>query len=122
MQAILLAAHGSRRAASNDEVRALTTHIAELLGESVPLVDAAFLELAKPSIAEGLESLIQRGATEIQIFPYFLAAGRHVVQDIPAEMAPIIAKYPQVTLRVATHLGANAALPQLIASALQSAP
>ena len=77
MTSLLIIAHGSRRAASNDEVRALAAAVRTQPGQAYAHVDAAFLELAEPSIATGLAELAAKGATEIVAFPYFLAAGTH---------------------------------------------
>lgn len=106
MKSLLIVAHGSRRQASNDEVRALSRRLAES-EHDFDHVDCAFLELAEPSIPEGLERCIEHGASEVVIFPHFLAAGRHVAEDIPAEVAPVEAKHPQVSVRIAPHLGAS---------------
>ena len=43
----------------------------------------AFLELAEPSIPQGLAQCLALDAEEIIVFPYFLAAGTHVADDIP---------------------------------------
>ena len=114
MKSLLIVAHGSRRPQSNDEVRLLADRIATLEGNQFEEVSAAFLELAEPSIPDGLEACINRGATEVIVFPYFLAAGRHVVEDIPAEIAPILARYPDANVTVAPHLGLAAMLPEII--------
>lgn len=82
MKSLLIIAHGSRRAASNDDVRQLAERISKLPSTDFDEVSAAFLELAEPSIPDDLEACIQRGATEVVVFPYFLAAGRHVVEEI----------------------------------------
>jgi len=106
MKALLVVAHGSRRAASNDEVRTLSKRLAEVQSE-FDFVESAFLEIAEPSIPDGLETCIERGASEVVILPHFLAAGRHVIEDIPAEVAPVGIKYPEVTVRITPHLGAS---------------
>lgn len=77
-------------------------------------VDCAFLEIAEPSIPEGLERSIERGAEEVVIFPHFLAAGRHVTEDIPAEVASVEVKYPGVSVRIAPHLGASSLMVDAI--------
>ena len=41
-----------------------------------------------------------RGATEIVAFPYFLAAGTHVAQDIPEAIAEFSAEHPAVKVRL----------------------
>lgn len=120
MKSLLIIAHGSRRESSNEEVRRLAERIRCMPDLPVDEVVTAFLELAEPSIPEGLEACIRRGASEVLVFPYFLAAGRHVVEDIPAEIAPVQEKYPDVSVRITPHLGMATDLPALIAaSALQ---
>ncbi|MCI0507775.1 MAG: CbiX/SirB N-terminal domain-containing protein [Gammaproteobacteria bacterium] len=114
MKSLLLIAHGSRRAQSNDEVRRLAERIFSQTNSGFDEVSAAFLELAEPSIPAGLEACIQRGATEVVVFPYFLAAGRHVVDDIPQAIAPVAAMHPQVKVHIASHLGMASDLPQVI--------
>ena len=121
MKSLLIVAHGSRRESSNEEVRQLAEKIRSMPDLSVDEVVTAFLELAEPSIPEGLEACIQRGADEVLVFPYFLAAGRHVVEDIPAEVAKVQAKHPETSIHITSHLGSAAGLPELITrTALQN--
>lgn len=114
MPSLLIIAHGSRRAASNDEVRALAEIVRAEAGAAYDHIETAFLELAEPSIPDGLATLAAKGATEIVAFPYFLAAGTHVAQDIPEEIAGFTAEHPAVTVRLAPHLGASPTLPAAI--------
>ena len=111
---LLIVAHGSRRAASNDEVRRLAERVRTLCGLEVAGVEVAFLELAEPSIHEGLARCAAAGADEIIVFPYFLAAGTHVAQDIPAAVAAFAQAHPGVRVRLTPHLGAADALPGAI--------
>ena len=114
MQALLVIAHGSRRAESNDEIRALTLRVAEQAGAAYPIVRCAFLELAEPSIPDGIEQCIRAGASEVVVLPYFLSAGRHVAQDIPNEVRGKQEEYPQVAIRIAPYLGANTGVADLL--------
>ncbi|MCK7580269.1 MAG: CbiX/SirB N-terminal domain-containing protein [Chromatiales bacterium] len=77
-------------------------------------VAAAFLEVAAPTIPEGLEYCRQRGAREIVVFPHFLAAGRHVVNDIPAAVAGFRQQHPEIVVTVTAHLGLSDLLPRAI--------
>lgn len=106
MKSLLIVAHGSRRQASNDEVRMLTARIAKKIGKDFEYIQSAFLELAEPSIPEGLEQCIKKGASEIIVLPYFLSAGRHVAEDIPGEVATVSDKYPEVEIKIVPYLGA----------------
>jgi sirohydrochlorin ferrochelatase len=114
MKALLLAAHGSRREQSNREVEALGKRLQDIARPEFSLVGTGFLELAQPSISDALECCIRQGAEEIVVLPYFLAAGRHVVNDVPEEVAPVRARHPEVKIRITPHLGSADLLPSLL--------
>jgi len=114
MSSLLIIAHASRSAASTDEVRRLAERARAQPDLAYRHVEAAFLELAEPGIAEGLAALAAKGETEIVAFPYFLAGGTHVAQDIPEAIAGFSAAYPAVKVRLTPHLGASASLPATI--------
>ena len=118
MNALLMIAHGSRRTASNDEVRALGDRIsAQAKGEFDQLA-CCFLELAEPLIPDAIDQLVQEGATQITVFPYFLAVGAHVAEDIPEAIAAAAEKYPHITFKSLPHLGQLESMPALILSQL----
>lgn len=114
MKTLLLIAHGSRLESSNDEVRQLTHRLNAINPPEFSGVETAFLELAQPSIPEGLAVCVAKGATEIVVFPYFLAAGTHVVNDIPEAIHAFLAIHPQVKIILTPHLGDSDSLPQAI--------
>ena len=107
MKGLLLVAHGSRRAESNDEVRQLVHQLEASAGEKFDLVASAFLELADPSIPDGLRAMIRAGVGEVTVLPYFLSAGRHVVTDIPGEVNIVRAESPEIEITLAPYLGAS---------------
>ncbi len=111
---LLIIAHGSRRAASNDEVLNLASRIRAMPHPGIADVRAAFLELAEPSIPDALADCASLGAGEIIVFPYFLAAGTHVSVDIPEEIAAFKKKFPHVQVTLTPHLGASTTLGQTI--------
>ncbi|MGV6817219.1 MAG: sirohydrochlorin chelatase [Thiotrichales bacterium] len=117
MKTLLLIAHGSRRASSNDEVRTLATKMAELPDNEFDAIIPAFLELAEPSIVEGFEQCVALGATEIVAVPYFLSAGRHVVEDIPADLTKAQARHPEINLTIKPHLGSADIMTRLVLEA-----
>ncbi len=112
--ALVLVAHGSRRVVSNDEIRELAARLAASQANEFFMVQPAFLELAEPSIPDGIEACIQRGAMEVVVFPYFLSAGRHVAEDIPAEVKIKQAQYPHMPISIADYLGIAADMPEMI--------
>lgn len=114
MKALLLVAHGSRREASNEEIRALTRRVAALAGADFGRVECAFLELAEPSIPDGIQRCIDAGADEVVVLPYFLSEGRHVAEDIPAEVRIKQDEHPEANIHIARYLGGADAIPELL--------
>jgi sirohydrochlorin ferrochelatase len=114
MHAFLLIAHGSRRAASNDEVRALADRIATEAEDQFDHLACCFLELAEPLIPDAINTLVENGATQITLFPYFLAIGAHVAEDIPEALAEAQQQHPQIQFHMLPHLGKLASMPRLI--------
>jgi len=78
---VLVVAHGSRSPEANDFVHVLAGQLKDSLQSE--LVEAGFLDLAEPSIPDGIRSLAQKGADEILVYPFFLAKGVHLKRDIP---------------------------------------
>ncbi|HID44340.1 MAG TPA: cobalamin biosynthesis protein CbiX [Chromatiaceae bacterium] len=115
MKALLVVAHGSRRMASNDEVIKLCERLQEEKGEEeFDVVMAGFLELAQPSIPEGIDECVRLGAEEVVVLPYFLSAGRHVSEDIPAEVEKARAANPHVSIQLAPYLGSAPGVSRLL--------
>ncbi|WP_347989634.1 CbiX/SirB N-terminal domain-containing protein [Methylomonas sp. AM2-LC] len=110
---LLLIAHGSRQESSNDEIRSLTERLRQF---ETPFsgIDCAFLEIAEPSITQGLQRLIANNMTEIVVVPYFLSAGRHVLVDIPHQIEQVRLQAPHVVIRIAPYLGAAEQIDQLL--------
>ncbi|MCH9814165.1 MAG: CbiX/SirB N-terminal domain-containing protein [Epsilonproteobacteria bacterium] len=106
-KALLIVAHGSRREASNTEVKILTEAVVPRIAESYSIVECAFLELADPLIPEGMKRCVQRGATSVTVLPYFLSAGRHVSHDIPEIIALEKRIYPEVSMQIIEHIGGS---------------
>jgi sirohydrochlorin ferrochelatase len=118
MKSIVLIAHGSRLQSSNDEAKQLVDKLAETLGENMdkryPIVEIAFLELTRPSIAEAIERCIQQGANEVCLMPYFLCAGHHVMRDIPHEVKPLQEKYPHIPFHMTAHVGSSDLITKIL--------
>ena len=114
LNSLLIVAHGSRREASNNEIRALARGVHGEPDNRYGMVECAFLELAEPSIPDAVRQCIERGATRVTVLPYFLSAGRHVVSDIPAEVSRVAGDYPDIPIRILPYLGAAGALTEFI--------
>ena len=120
MNALLLVAHGSRRRQSNEEVTLLAEKLRQSCHQDYTIVHSAFLELASPSIPEGIEHCIKEGATRITVLPYFLNSGRHVVEDVPEIVADATKLHPDVDIIIAPHLGASSLLVAVLIDSAKS--
>ncbi len=114
MKALVLVAHGSRRQASNDEVIALSKVISEAMKNEYPIVEAGFLELAEPLIPDAIDHCVKQGATDVCVIPYFLSAGRHVQEDVPAEVDKARTMHKDVPMTILPHIGGAAMMVDLI--------
>jgi len=114
MKALVLVAHGSRRQASNDEVVALAKLIEQQMKSEYPIIEAGFLELAEPLIPNAIDQCVQQGATDVCVVPYFLSAGRHVQEDVPAEVDKAREMHSQIPMEVLPHIGGSAMMIDLI--------
>ncbi len=114
---LILAAHGSRRKESNEEVALFARKLALKLLD-VNYVSVAFLELAEPSIPQAIEKAVQAGCGEIVVIPYFLAAGSHVQTDVPKIIQLCQQDHPELSIRLTAHLGASPELETAVLSLL----
>ena len=101
--ALVLFAHGSRDPKWAEPFKA----IQGLIRAQAPntLVELAFLELMQPGIQECLIELANKSVKRISIVPVFLAAGRHLREDLPVLIAPIQKQYPDLVINVTAPIG-----------------
>ena len=114
MRAILLIDHGSVRPEANHMLECVANLLQSMVDASV-LVRCAHMELAEPSIASGVASSEDAGATEVIAFPYMLSPGKHSTRDIPRMVSDAAHAYPHVTVRVTPAFGVHAKLAEVIA-------
>jgi sirohydrochlorin ferrochelatase len=110
--ALLLIAHGSR----HEEANADLAHVVDgMRRRGHAVVEASFLELAEPGIAEGGQRCVLQGAERVVLVPYFLSAGVHVRRDLTAARDALAARFPQVAFRLAEPLGRHPLLLDVVA-------
>jgi sirohydrochlorin ferrochelatase/(2Fe-2S) ferredoxin len=119
--AFLVLGHGSREAAANEEFERFVAAWRLHRGPEAPVAHA-YVELARPSLDEGLAALA-REAREVIVLPLFLFAAGHVKNDVPLALARARAAFPGVTFSAAPPLGVHPALARaLFDRAAQVAP
>lgn len=111
MRAILLIAHGSRRAEANADLE----HVAAALRQSgEALVVCSFLELTEPTIQAGGVRCVEAGANAVVMLPYFLSPGVHVREDLTEARDALAAQFPYVAFRLAEPLGRHPLLIDIV--------
>lgn len=109
LQRIILLAHGSRDPRWCATLEAL---VAPAL-QARPDARIAYMELAEPSLDKAVEQASLEKVQEVRVIPLFLAAGRHLRQDIPARLKELEERYG-VPLRLESPVGEHPYLGQAI--------
>lgn len=117
--AILLVDHGSRRPEANAQLDELAQRLRRRAPDRV--IHVAHMELAPPSIAEGMAACVADGAAEIVVHPYFLGPGSHTRQDIPRLVAEAAAAHPGLRVRLSEPLGLDERLVDLVLARVAAA-
>ena len=102
---LVLLAHGSRNPAWRAPFKALLKDLRRELGED--RICLAYLQLAEPSLASVVRDLAAIGAGAIRILPLLLSAGNHAKEDIPAEVATLRQKYPDIAIEILPPIGSH---------------
>ena len=118
--ALVLFAHGARDPRWSRTVDAL----AERVARRAPglAVRTAFLEFMQPDLPGAVDALVAAGATRVRIAPVFLAAGGHVLHDLPALVDACAGRHPGVAFEVLPVLGALPEVLDAMAAACTDGP
>lgn len=109
---VILVDHGSRREESNALLLDVVRQFTEVTG--LPIVEPAHMELAEPSIATAFGRCVQRGATTVVVYPYFLLPGRHWDEDIPRLAAAAARQHPRVRYLVTAPFGLHPLMAEVM--------
>ena len=109
---VIVVDHGSRREESN----ALLIDVVQSFVDAtrMPIVEPAHMELAEPSIATAFARCVERGATTVVVFPYFLLPGRHWHDDIPRLAAAAAKEHPGVAYLVTAPFGLHPLMAEVM--------
>lgn len=116
---VLIISHGSRNSEANDAVIALSERLRARF--KTGLVEAAFLELGKPSIPEGIGILAAKGMEELIVYPFFLAMGVHLKKDVPRIVEEAVALLEmELPYQILEPLGMHPEIIDIVANTLLS--
>lgn len=116
-KAVLLLGHGSRAQDANEAMY----QVADLIRQETDyeIVELAFMGLNPPSIDQGVDTCVARGASKIIVVPYFLHWGNHVQKDLPEMLGRIRTKHPNVQLVLGNHIGFHPKLAEIIVERIE---
>ena len=78
---VILISHGSKLNSGNDGLFKVADMLRAM--NRWDIVEAAFLQLAKPGFDEVVRKTVENGADRIVVVPLLLFKGNHVFKDIP---------------------------------------
>jgi len=109
---LLLIGHGSR----DPEGQQAFLELAQVYQSLTPHrpVIPCFLELAQPSIAQGVEQCLAQGWQEIVALPLLLFGARHNKFDVTVELDRLQALHPQLRIHYGGPLGIRVEILQLL--------
>ncbi len=119
MTGIIVFAHGSRVEPANQAVRSAASELAR--AGDYPMVEAAFLELGRPSLEEAADLLVARGVRQIVVIPYFLTLGMHLERDLPVLVGNISNKHKDIQITVTASLDGHPGLISILADRARNA-
>ncbi|KIL74331.1 sirohydrochlorin chelatase [Bacillus badius] len=112
MKAVLYICHGSRVKQGRVEALAFIERTKPFIG--LPIQEACFLELAEPTIEQGIARCVANGATEVIVLPFLLLAAGHAKKDIPIELEKARFRFPSITFYYAQPLGVHEAIVDIL--------
>ncbi len=116
---VIVLAHGSKVRTGNEGLFKIVEML-RAMGKW-DMVEAGFLQLAKPGLTEVVEVLIGRGAKRVVVMPLLLFSGNHVLKDIPEEIDNERKKFPEVQFCYAKNIGADERIALIAADRLEEA-
>ncbi|WP_217269746.1 sirohydrochlorin chelatase [Neobacillus endophyticus] len=106
MKAILFVGHGSKDREGNDQVRQFIETIRGNWDDGI-LVQTCFLEFERPTVNQGIDVCVEKGATHISVIPIMLLQAGHSKIHIPAAIDEAKEKYPFVQFTYGRPIGVH---------------
>jgi len=117
--ALVALAHGSRDPRSAATINAL---VAEVRAQRPDLrIEAAFLDLSKPTFHTVIDKLVKAGYDEIVVVPLLLTEAYHAKVDVPSAIAEVTAKHAGVKVRATAVLGLEPCFLEVLDERLRAA-
>ncbi|RKQ95867.1 sirohydrochlorin cobaltochelatase [Kushneria sinocarnis] len=110
-KALILLAHGSTDPRWQAPFQTMEERVRARMSMPVRLAN---MELCDPLLEDVVASLIREGHQHIDILPLFFAAGRHLREDVPAQLDALREAHPSVTLDLLDPVGQHPAFIEAV--------
>jgi len=111
-EAVIIIGHGSRRAGAGEDMEKIARRMKEKLGGGI--IETCSMSMSGPYFPEAFSRCVAQGAEKIIVLPYFLHAGVHIHEDIPAMLREMAAEFPDIHLILGKTLGYDESLVDLV--------
>lgn len=117
--ALIALAHGSRDPRSAQTITALVDEVRALRPDL--RIEAAFLELARPSFGKVVDKLVRAGFDEIVVVPLLLSDAYHAKIDVPGAIAEASERHEGVQICATNILGLEPVFLEVLDQRLREA-
>jgi sirohydrochlorin ferrochelatase len=117
--ALVALAHGSRDPRSAATIEALVAEVREMRPDL--RIEAAFLELSKPSFTTVVDKLVRAGYEEVVVVPLLLTEAFHAKVDVPAVVKAAEERHPGLKVGASRILGLETIFLEVLDRRLRSA-
>jgi sirohydrochlorin cobaltochelatase len=108
---LVIFAHGSVDSRWRLPFEELTASLTERHGADK--VRLAYMEFVRPSLADVVREAARDGKLDLRVLPLFLAAGAHVAEDIPQQIADAQRSFPRVKIELLRPIGEHPRVKEL---------
>ena len=109
---LILFAHGSRDPRWRATFEELAAAAAVEAGTD--LVRLAYLELSEPTLEDVVERAVDDGAVRLRVLPLFLAAGKHLSEDVAKRVDEARATHPGLDIELLPAVGEDERMRSLL--------
>lgn len=117
--ALVALAHGSRDPRSGATIQALVAEVRAMRPDL--RIEAAFLELSRPTFPKVVDKLVRAGYDEIVVVPLLLTEAYHAKVDVPSAIAEATARHPDLRIRATRILGVENVFLEVLDRRLRAA-
>jgi sirohydrochlorin cobaltochelatase len=119
--ALILVGAGTSDPDANGDLCKAARLLWERFSDRYFLVEAAWVSLTRPSVADMVDRCVRLGAKRIALVPYFLNTGV-LLKRIDAQLAKVAPAYPAVAMARGHHIGPHPRLLDLLERRIREAP